>query len=109
MERRRRTVVQLEEAERLILDGEVARLRLAVILLDNAVEVILHRRVSDTLQSANTYARVLRRFPGGLLDAKGRRCGRRSSGRPDAVREVRLQKERLEASPLDFGRRPMHS
>jgi hypothetical protein len=49
----------------------VARLRLAVILLDNAVEVILHRRVSDTLQSANMYARMLQRFPDGPLDAPG--------------------------------------
>ena len=38
-----RTVVQLEEAKRFILDGDVARLRLALILLDNAVEVIMSR------------------------------------------------------------------
>jgi len=42
MERLRRLVVQLEEAKRFILDGELARLRLALILLDNAVEVMLH-------------------------------------------------------------------
>jgi hypothetical protein len=71
MERLRRTVVQLEEAKRFILNGEVARLRLAVILLDNAVEVILHRRVNDTLRSANAYARMLQQFPDGQLDAKG--------------------------------------
>ena len=71
MERLRRTVVQLGEAKRFIMDGEVAGLRLAVILLDNAIKVILHRRVSDALQSANMYARMLQRFPGGLLDAKG--------------------------------------
>jgi hypothetical protein len=71
MERLRRTVVQLEEAKRFILDGEVAHLRLAVILLDNAVDVILHRRVSDTLQSANMYARMLQRFPDGPLDGQG--------------------------------------
>jgi hypothetical protein len=61
----------LEEAKRFILNGEVARLRLAVILLDNAVEVILHRRVNDALRSANMYARMLQRFPDGQLDAKG--------------------------------------
>lgn len=71
MEPLRRTVVQLEEAKRFILNGEVARLRLAVILLDNAVEVILHRRVNDTLQRANMYARMLQRFPDRQLDAKG--------------------------------------
>jgi hypothetical protein len=43
MECLRRTVVQLGQAKRFILDGELARLRLAVIRLDNAVEVILHR------------------------------------------------------------------
>ena len=44
-----RTVVQLEEAERFILDGDVARLRLALILLDNAVEVIMSRVIDDEL------------------------------------------------------------
>ena len=71
MERLRRTVVQLEETKRFILDGEVARLRLAIILLDNAVEVMLHRRVSEDLGRANMYARMLQRFPGGPLDSKG--------------------------------------
>lgn len=71
MERLRRTVVQLEEAKRFILDGEVARLRLAVILLDNAVEVMLHRRVIEDLDRANSYARMLQRFPDSPLDAKG--------------------------------------
>lgn len=71
MERLRRTVVQLEEAKRFILDGEVARLRLAVILVDNAVEVMLHRSVSEDLDRANSYARMLQRFPDGPLDAKG--------------------------------------
>lgn len=71
MERLRQTVVQLEEVKRLILDGEVARLRLAVILLDNAVEVLLHRAVSEVLDSANLYARMLRRLPDGPLSPKG--------------------------------------
>jgi len=71
MERLRRTVVQLEEAKRFILDGEVARLRLAVILLDNAVEVMLHRRVGDDIGRANMYARMLQSFPDGPLDKKG--------------------------------------
>ena len=71
MERLRRTVVQLEEAKRFILDGEVARLRLALILLDNAVEVTLHRRVTEDLGRANMYARMLQKFPDGPLDAKG--------------------------------------
>ncbi len=71
MERLRRTVVQLEEAKRFILDGEVARLRLALILLDNAVEVMLHRRVTEDLAKANMYARMLQKLPDGPLDAKG--------------------------------------
>jgi hypothetical protein len=71
MERLRLAVVQLEEAKRFIVDGEVARLRLAVILLDKAVEVMLHRRVSEDLGSANMYGRMLQRFPDGPLDAKG--------------------------------------
>ncbi len=71
MERLRRTVVQLEEAKRFILDGEVARLRLALILLDNAVEVMLHRTVSEELRDANMYARMVRTLPEGPLDPKG--------------------------------------
>lgn len=71
MERLRRTVVQLEEAKRFILGGEVARLRLALILLDNAVEVMLQRRISEDLSRANMYARMLQRFPDGPLDPQG--------------------------------------
>ena len=67
----RGTVVQLDEAKRFILDGEVARLRLALILVDNAVEVMLHRRVTEDLGRANMYARMLQRFPDDPLDAKG--------------------------------------
>ena len=67
MERLRRRVVQVEEANDSFW---MARL-LAVILLDNAVEVILHRSVSDTLQRGNMCARMLQRFPDGSLDAQG--------------------------------------
>jgi hypothetical protein len=92
MERLRRTVVQLEEAKRFILDGEVARLRLAVILLDNAVEVMLHRRVSQGLGTANTYARMLQKFRDGPLDAKG-----------EALRQPATK------YPITLGRREMAS
>ncbi len=43
MERLYRTVVQIKEAKRLVRQGDVAHLRLALILLDNAVEVMMHR------------------------------------------------------------------
>ena len=65
-----RTVVQLEEAKRFILDGDVARLRLALILLDNAVEVIMSRVIDDELGYARTYARILKMFPAGPLDVE---------------------------------------
>jgi hypothetical protein len=45
-----RTVVQLEEAKRLIEQGDVAHLRLALILLDNAVEVMMHRVIEHELE-----------------------------------------------------------
>jgi hypothetical protein len=72
MERLRRTVVQLEESRRLILDGEVARLRLALILLDNAVEVLLQRVIREKLETATLYARMVATLPGdGSLNARG--------------------------------------
>jgi hypothetical protein len=58
MERLRRTVVQLEEAKRFIPDGEVARLRLAVILLDNALEVILQAPWSEPKVGCDQLAAV---------------------------------------------------
>ena len=71
MQRLYRTVVQLEEAKRFILDGDVAHLRLALILLDNAVEAIMSRVIDDKLGRARMYARLLENFASGALDAKG--------------------------------------
>src|SRR5271166_1289901 len=71
MERLYRTVVQLEEAKRLVKRGDVAHLRLALILLDNAVEVMMYRVVEGKFQYAEMYTRMLQSFPGGPLDAQG--------------------------------------
>ena len=71
MESLYRTVVQLEEAKRLVTQGDVAHLRLALILLDNAVEVMMHRVIEGRLRHANTYARMLENFPKGPLDPEG--------------------------------------
>jgi hypothetical protein len=46
-------------------------LRLALILLDNAVEVMMHRAVGDELEHASFYSRLLERLPPGPLDADG--------------------------------------
>jgi hypothetical protein len=58
MERLHRTVVQLEEAKRFILNGDVPHLALALILLDNAAEVMMRRIVEDILGTAEMYARM---------------------------------------------------
>ncbi len=71
MDRLYRTVVQLEEARRLIEQGDVAHLRLALILLDNAVEVMMHRVIEHELEYSKMYARMLESFPSGPLDPKG--------------------------------------
>lgn len=70
MRRLYRTVVQLEEAKRFILDGDVARLRLALILLDNAVEAIMSRVIDDKFGRARMYAQMLGNFPAGALDVE---------------------------------------
>jgi hypothetical protein len=71
MERLHRTVVQLEEAKRFIQCGDIAHLRLALILLDNAVEVMMHHVIEDALRHSEAYERMLQTFPDGPLDAQG--------------------------------------
>ena len=71
MERLHRTVVQLEEAKRQIEQGDIAHLRLGIILLDNAVEVMMHRVIEDQFQHASMWARMLKNFPDKNLEAKG--------------------------------------
>ena len=65
-----RTVIQLEEAKHFILDGDVERLRLALILLDNAAETIMNRFIDGELRHARTYAQLLKVFPTDALDIK---------------------------------------
>ena len=79
MDRLYRTVVQLEEAKRLIEQGDVAHLRLALILLDNAVEVMMHRVIEDELMRSNMYSRMLESLPPGPLDPKGEELRREIS------------------------------
>lgn len=71
MERLHRTVVQIEVAKQSIQNGDLAHLRVALILLDNAVEVMMHRIIKDELFHTDMYERMLRNFPKGPLDAKG--------------------------------------
>ena len=71
MDRLYRTVVQIEEAKKLIEQGDVAHLRLALILLDNAVEVMMHRVIEGEMMYSDMYARMLENFPANNLDEKG--------------------------------------
>jgi hypothetical protein len=66
-----RTVVQLEEARRLLEQGDVAHLRLALILIDNAVEVMMNRIIEHELEYSKMYTRMLENFPSDPLDPKG--------------------------------------
>ncbi|NEC92687.1 hypothetical protein, partial [Streptomyces sp. SID12501] len=62
MERTELIVVQLEEAKRLIQIGRVPQLRLAFILLDNAVEVLLCRLTEFMLWHQDSLNRMLTRL-----------------------------------------------
>lgn len=92
MRRLAQTAVQLEEAKRFVLAGDVPRLRLALILLDNAVEVMMHRAVGDELEHASFYSRLLERLPPGPLDEDGERM--RSEFSTHVVPDTRAQKVR---------------
>ncbi|MFH1190272.1 MAG: hypothetical protein V1682_06230 [Candidatus Omnitrophota bacterium] len=48
------SVCQIEECKKLILDGDVTSLRMAFVLLDNAIEILMYRRIKSTL-SFNEY------------------------------------------------------
>lgn len=87
-----RTVVQIEEAKKLIEQGDVAHLRLALILLDNAVEVMMHRAIEDKLEYSKMYARMVENFPSGPLDPKGEELRREMSTHvvpPKRQKEIR--------------------
>ena len=57
MERIRLLYEQIEEAKRLMLIGTLTNLRLALILLDNAAELIMHRELSYRFAQDDYYAR----------------------------------------------------
>ena len=43
------TIYQIEECKKLILKGDITSLRMAFVLLDNAVELLMHRRIKSDL------------------------------------------------------------
>ena len=87
-----RTVVQIEEAKKLIEQGDVAHLRLALILLDNAVEVMMHRVIEGKMRHSDVYARMLENFPANPSDPKGEEIRRELATqvvRPKRQKEIR--------------------
>jgi hypothetical protein len=58
MRRLELTVVQLEEAKRFIQSDRIPHLRLALLLLDNTAEVLMHRVIQDELMRSESYARM---------------------------------------------------
>ncbi|MFC4591991.1 hypothetical protein [Sphaerisporangium corydalis] len=54
--------VQLEEAGRLLLRGTASHARLAFILLDNAAELLMARKIEHSLMLNSVYERTLRRW-----------------------------------------------
>lgn len=58
MERLRLIYEQMEEAKRLIQSGTLPHVRLALILLDNAAELIMYRELSHKFSQDDFYARI---------------------------------------------------
>jgi hypothetical protein len=58
MRRLELTVVQLEEAKRFIQTDRIPYLRLALLLLDNAAEVLMHRAIQDELTYSEWYSQM---------------------------------------------------
>ena len=59
MERIRFIIEQVEESKKLIMCDDISQFRMAYILLDNAAEIIMHRRIISDL-SFNTMHRQIR-------------------------------------------------
>lgn len=79
MERLVSIVDQLEEAKRFIIAGDLSRLRLALLLLDNASEILMYRAVSHALTHHDWLARLYERarelMPAEELEAFRQRMG----------------------------------
>lgn len=61
MQRFVNTIEQLNEAVRLISIGSVAHMRMALLLLDNAAEVLIARTARDELRHDETWGRIYKR------------------------------------------------
>ena len=64
VERIERLVVHVEEAIRLGSSSDIPRLRLSLLLLDSAAELMLHRETSYLLASETTSAQLLQKLQG---------------------------------------------
>lgn len=60
MERLILIVEQLEECKRLILEGGLSPLRMALLLLDNAVEIMMYRQIKNELAVSRMYENMLK-------------------------------------------------
>src|SRR5689334_7450292 len=101
MDRLYRTVAQIEVAKQAIQTGDVAHLRVALILLDNAVEVMMHRVVKNEFLHSDWYERMLNNFPKGPLDEKGEEL-RREIETEIIPRKRRKEISRYFGAKLDF-------
>ena len=52
------TVYQIEECKKLILKGDITSLRMAFVLLDNAIELLMHRRIKSDLVFNESWIRL---------------------------------------------------
>lgn len=92
MKRLELVIVQFDEAKRLIDVGRVPQLRLALILLDSAVELIMHRMIKSELRFEGATLRRLETYR--RVEAEGR-----------ATEEIRAEIRELENKVLSNTRR----
>jgi hypothetical protein len=83
-----RIVVQLEESKRFILNDTEPHLRMALLLLDNAAEVLMHRKIKDELWHDKIYARMQAKYRNEAAELG-----------PDRWRRARLRTWRATRSP----------
>jgi len=73
MKRIMQVVEQIEHSKSLILKGSESDLRMALLLLDNAVEIMMFRVIQQIMTHSDRYEQLLRHFPENLEDEKSKK------------------------------------
>lgn len=66
-------VEQIEHSKSLILKGSESDLRMALLLLDNAAEIMMFRVIKSIISHSDMYEKMLKHFPAHLEDEEGKK------------------------------------